>query len=96
MAINRSRGEDGRTYLEDGFLAHELFNKGYDDVFFYPNHIDFSTKAMDLTTYLTKNIIFRTPCMSSPMDIVIESLMEATMMALGGTSFVHCNNLPHE
>ena len=64
-------------YLEDRFSEHELFSKGYsytyDAVIFHPKHIDFATEAMDLTTYLTRNIVLRTPCMSSPMDTVTKS-----------------------
>lgn len=100
MANIVNGAEDGSRFLEDGFSAHELFNKGYsytyDDVIFHPYHIDFATEAVDLTTYLTRNIILRTPCLSSPMDTVTESSMAAAMAAVGGIGFIHYNNLPHE
>ena len=100
MASNKNGAEMCTGYLEDGFLAHEIFSKGYsytyDDVIFHPNHIDFATEVVDLTTYRTRNIMLMTPCLSSPMDIVTESSMATTMAALGGMGFIHYKNLPHE
>ncbi|GLJ23044.1 hypothetical protein SUGI_0434860 [Cryptomeria japonica] len=86
--------------LEDGFSAHKLFTQGYsytyDDLIFLPGYIDFATESVDLSTRLTKNIVLRTPCVSSPMDTVTETSMAVAMAALGGIGFIHYNNHPEE
>uniref|UniRef100_A0A0C9S9I7 Inosine-5'-monophosphate dehydrogenase n=1 Tax=Wollemia nobilis TaxID=56998 RepID=A0A0C9S9I7_9CONI len=86
--------------LEDGFPTHELMSKGYcytyDDLIFHPGYIDFPTESVDLSTHLTKNIVLRTPCVSSPMDTVTEASMASAMAAVGGMGFIHYNNLPQE
>ncbi|KAH9302925.1 hypothetical protein KI387_014508 [Taxus chinensis] len=100
MAPINNHNHDEAAVLEDGFSASQLFTQGYsytyDDLIFLPGYIDFGTESVDLSTHLTKNIVLRTPCVSSPMDTVTEASMAVTMAALGGMGFIHYNNLPEE
>ncbi|KAL0298717.1 UNVERIFIED_CONTAM: Inosine-5'-monophosphate dehydrogenase 1 [Sesamum radiatum] len=73
--------------LDDGFPASRLFIQGYsytyDDVIFLPHYIDLPTDAVSLSTKLSRRVSLATPCVSSPMDIVTESSMAASMASLG-------------
>mmetsp|Transcript_3029 Transcript_3029/g.7538 ORF Transcript_3029/g.7538 Transcript_3029/m.7538 type:complete len:510 (-) Transcript_3029:642-2171(-) len=84
----------------DGYTSAQLFSQGvcytYDDVIFHPGHINFGAHECDLTTKVTKNIVLRTPIVSSPMDTVTEADMAITMATLGGMGFVHYNNTVEE
>ncbi|KAJ9530688.1 hypothetical protein QJQ45_014843 [Haematococcus lacustris] len=103
MAPNGHIADD----IYDGYSSAQLFSQGvcytYDDVIFHPGHIDFGAHqaslvwcAVDLTTNVTKNIVLRTPVVSSPMDTVTEADMAITMATLGGMGFVHYNNTIEE
>ena len=85
---------------EDGFTASSMFNQGfsytYDDIIFHPRHIDFAVDTVDLSSRLTKNILLRTPCVSSPMDTVTEASMASSMAYVGGIGIIHYNTSPHE
>mmetsp|Transcript_21719 Transcript_21719/g.37008 ORF Transcript_21719/g.37008 Transcript_21719/m.37008 type:complete len:508 (-) Transcript_21719:434-1957(-) len=94
---------NGHSHSEDildGYSSAQLFSQGvcytYDDVIFHPGHINFGAHEVDLTTNVTKNIMLRTPIVSSPMDTVTEAEMAITMATLGGMGFLHYNNTIEE
>ncbi|KAK0403753.1 hypothetical protein QR680_017107 [Steinernema hermaphroditum] len=80
---------------EDGITIQDLFGAGvsitYNDFNVFPGFIDFSVAAVDLKTHLTKNIVLKTPLVSSPMDTVTESEMAIAMALHGGIGIIHGN-----
>ncbi len=80
----------------DGFSAEDLFTmkKGlaYNDFIILPGFIDFSVDDVVLESRLTRNIILKSPMVSSPMDTVTESEMAIGMALLGGIGIIHYNN----
>ncbi len=80
----------------DGFSAEDLFTikKGlaYNDFIILPGFIDFSVDEVVLESKLTRNIILKTPVVSSPMDTVTESEMAIGLALLGGIGIIHYNN----
>lgn len=79
----------------DGFSAKEVFahNKGYtyNDLILLPEHIDFPTSAVKLTSRFSRRIVLKTPIVSSPMDTVTEHRMAIGMALQGGIGVVHYN-----
>ena len=67
----------------DGLTVNELMNCGmgltYDDVLLLPNFIDFRAEDVHLTSHFTRNIVLKTPFVSSPMDTVTEAEMAINM-----------------
>jgi IMP dehydrogenase len=69
----------------------------YDDVLLVPQYSDIRSRTdIDLTSDLGKNLILKTPIISSPMDTVSESAMANAVSALGGTAVIHRYNTIEE
>ncbi|RIA83713.1 inosine-5'-monophosphate dehydrogenase [Glomus cerebriforme] len=86
----------------DGLSADEIMdsrvNGGltYNDFLILPGYIDFSASDVSLESRITRNIVLKTPFMSSPMDTVTETDMAINMALLGGVGVIHCNCSPEE
>lgn len=69
----------------------------YDDVLLVPQYSDIRSRGdIDLSSDLGKNLILRTPIISSPMDTVSEADMALSMHAAGGTAVIHRYNTIEE
>ncbi|KDQ52035.1 hypothetical protein JAAARDRAFT_40637 [Jaapia argillacea MUCL 33604] len=90
-----------RTYeRSDGLSAQDLMNSTvhggltYNDFLMLPGKIDFSASDVVVESKITRNVVLRTPFMSSPMDTVTESDMAIVMALLGGIGVIHHNQSP--
>jgi IMP dehydrogenase len=69
----------------DGLSAAELMSSvkhgglTYNDFLLLPGHIDFSASEVSTESRITRNVVLRTPFMSSPMDTVTETAMAVNM-----------------
>jgi IMP dehydrogenase len=87
-----------KTYASsDGLSVSELIdskvNGGltYNDFLMLPGKIDFSAGEVVTESKITRNVVLKTPFMSSPMDTVTEQDMAVTMALLGGIGVIHHN-----
>lgn len=63
----------------------------YDDVLLLPAESDVVPSEVDTTTRLTRNLVIRTPLVSSAMDTVTEARMAIAMARQGGVGILHRN-----
>ncbi len=77
-----------KTYAEsDGLSAEQLMDSHtngtggltYNDFLLLPGHINFATQEVVTDTRITRNVVLKTPFMSSPMDTVTERDMAVNM-----------------
>jgi IMP dehydrogenase len=74
------------TYQEpDGLSAAQLMSSlthgglTYNDFLLLPGHIDFPASDVSTESRITRNVVLKTPFMSSPMDTVTEKEMAINM-----------------
>lgn len=75
-----------KTYQErDGLSVSQLMNAQlhggltYNDFLLLPGKIDFSASDVVTESRVTRNVVLKTPFMSSPMDTVTEGEMAISM-----------------
>ncbi|KAI6122589.1 inosine-5'-monophosphate dehydrogenase [Pisolithus croceorrhizus] len=87
-----------QTYASsDGLFVEDLMNGWlhggltYNDFLLLPGKIDFSAADVITETRITRNVVLKTPFMSSPMDTVTETEMAISLALLGGIGVIHHN-----
>jgi len=63
----------------------------FDDVLLVPRHSDVLPSAVDVTSWVTRNIQINVPLLSAAMDTVTESRLAIAMAQQGGIGVIHKN-----
>ncbi|GJJ07255.1 hypothetical protein Clacol_001455 [Clathrus columnatus] len=81
----------------DGLSIQELMDSAvhggltYNDFLILPGKIEFAASDVITESRISRNVVLKTPFMSSPMDTVTETDMAINMALLGGIGVIHHN-----
>ena len=84
----------------DGLSVQELMNSQlhggltYNDILMLPGKIDFPASDVVTDVRITRNVVLKTPFLSSPMDTVTETEMAISLALSGGIGVIHHNQSP--